>query len=205
MRKALLYGLSLAMLLSLAACGKPQAEQQDTSQPDPAAISTQADGSTPEPVKDTPDTEPPVTPAPEPVMDPAPAPEIPEASTPEPPADPAPVVEPKPEPKPEQPPVTPVKKDTPKPAEEAPAPDPVESVDPVDPVDPVEPEEPEEQPSDASQAPQTQDQPKLSAKERVENSDWYKRLKEEFPTTWVDDTGCIHCPVANESSGDIMG
>lgn len=40
MRKALLYGLSLAMLLSLAACGKPQADQQDTSQPDTATTLT---------------------------------------------------------------------------------------------------------------------------------------------------------------------
>ena len=124
MRKAFLYGLSLAMLLSLAACHKPQAGQQDTSQPDPATTSTSADVSSPEPVKDTPDTEPPVTPAPEPVKDTAPEPEAPEVSIPEPPADPAPVVEPKPEPKPEQPPVTPVKKDTPKPAEETTAPEP---------------------------------------------------------------------------------
>lgn len=125
MRKALLYGLSLAMLLSLAACGKPQVNQQDTSQPDTATTSAAAsepvqepttlEPVTPEPVKDTPDTEPPVTFAPEP------------------PADPAPVVEPKPE----QPPVTPVKKDTPKPMEETPTPDPVGS------------EEVEEQPSEA--------------------------------------------------------
>ncbi len=193
MRKAFLYGLSLVMLLSLAACHKPQAEQQDTSQPDPATTSTSADVSSPEPVKDTPDTEPPVTPAPEPVKDTAPEPETPEASTPGPPADPAPVVEPTPEPKPEQPPVASVKKDTPKPTEEPPTPD------------PVEPEEPEDQPSDTSQAPQTQDQPKLSAKERVENSDWFKKLVEDVPGTWVDDTGCIHSPVANGSSGDIMG
>lgn len=125
MRKAFLYGLSLAMLLSLAACHKPQAGQQDTSQPDPATTSTSADVSSPEPVKGTPD--------------------------------------------------------------------------------PVEPEEPEDQPSDTSQAPQTQDQPKLSAKERVENSDWFKKLVEDVPGTWVDDTGCIHSPVANGSSGDIMG
>lgn len=49
MKKALLYSLSLALLLSLAACNKPQTEQQDTSQPDPAATSTPADASTPEP------------------------------------------------------------------------------------------------------------------------------------------------------------
>lgn len=200
MRKAFLYGLSLAMLLSLAACHKPQAEQQDTNQPDPATTSTSADVSSPEPVKGTPDTEPPVTPAPEPVKDTAPEPETPEVSIPEPPADPAPVVEPKPEPtpepKPEQPPVASVKKDTPKPTEEPPTPDPVE---------PEEPEESEEQPSDTSQAPQTQDQPKLSAKERVENSDWFKKLVEDVPGTWVDDTGCIHSPVANGSSGDILG
>lgn len=200
MRKAFLYGLSLAMLLSLAACHKPQAGQQDTSQPDPATTSTSADVSSPEPVKDTPDTEPPVTPAPEPVKDTAPEPEAPEVSIPEPPADPAPVVEPKPEPtpepKPEQPPVASVKKDTPKPTEEPPTPDPVE---------PEEPEESEEQPSDTSQAPQTQDQPKLSAKERVENSEAFKNLQEKFPGTWVDDYGGIHSPVANGDSGDILG
>lgn len=77
MRKALLYGLSLAMLLSLAACGKPQVNQQDTSQPDTATTSaatselvqepTTPEPVTPEPVKDTPDTEPPVTLAPDPV------------------------------------------------------------------------------------------------------------------------------------------
>ena len=141
MRKAFLYGLSLAMLLSLAACHKPQAEQQDTSQPDPATTSTSADVSSPEP-------------------------------------------------KPEQPPVSSVKKDTPKPTEEPPTPDPVE---------------PEEQPSDTSQAPQTQDQPKLSAKERVENSEAFKNLQKKFPGTWVDDYGGIHSPVANGDSGDILG
>ena len=60
MKKALIYGLSLAMLLSLTACHKPQDNQQDTSQPDPAAsTSAQAD-----PVME-PDPEPPATPAPE--------------------------------------------------------------------------------------------------------------------------------------------
>lgn len=194
MRKAFLYGLSLAMLLSLAACHKPQAGQQDTSQPDPATTSTSADVSSPEPVKGTPNTEPPVTSAPEPVKDTAPEPETPEVSIPEPPADPAPVVEPTPEPKPEQPPVASVKKDTPKPTEETPTPD------------PVEPEESEEQPSDTPQTPQdTQDQPKLSAKERVENSEAFKNLQEKFPGTWVDDYGGIHSPVANGDSGDILG
>lgn len=124
MKKLLVFGLSLAMLLSLTACHKPQAEQQDTSQPDPATTSTPADVSTPAPVEDTPETEPPATPTPGPVEDTTPEVEAPEAPAPEPPADPAPIVEPKPEPKPEQPPVTPVKKDTPKPAEETPAPEP---------------------------------------------------------------------------------
>lgn len=53
MKKALIYSLSLALLLSLTACHKPQADQQDTSQPDPAATSPPADISTPEPEKST--------------------------------------------------------------------------------------------------------------------------------------------------------
>lgn len=49
MKKALIYSLSLALLLSLTACHRAQAEQQDASQPGPAAVSTPADVSTPEP------------------------------------------------------------------------------------------------------------------------------------------------------------
>ena len=61
MKKALIYTLSLALLLSLAACHKPQAEQPtdpapSTSAPEPIA--------TPEPIKDT-------TPEPEPEQTPA--------------------------------------------------------------------------------------------------------------------------------------
>ena len=61
MKKALIYTLSLALLLSLAACHKPQAEQPtdpapSTSTPEPIA--------TPEPIKDTaPEPEPEQTPA----------------------------------------------------------------------------------------------------------------------------------------------
>lgn len=51
MKKALIYSLSLALLLSLTACHRAQAEQQDTNQPEPAAVSTPADISTPEPEK----------------------------------------------------------------------------------------------------------------------------------------------------------
>lgn len=53
MKKALIYSLSLALLLVvvLVACHKPQAGQPDASQPDPAAASTPADVSTPEPEK----------------------------------------------------------------------------------------------------------------------------------------------------------
>lgn len=55
MKKALIYSLSLALLLVvvLVACHKPQADQPDASQPDPAAVSTPADVSTPEPEKHT--------------------------------------------------------------------------------------------------------------------------------------------------------
>lgn len=66
----------------------------------------------------------------------------------------------------------------------------------------------EEKPSDTTQTTQTTpqtDQSGLSAKERVENSDWFKRLAEDVPGTWVDEHGNIHSPVANGSSGDIMG
>lgn len=49
MRKVLLYGLSL--LLSLAACGRPPANQQETREPAPAVSSSQADVSAPEPEK----------------------------------------------------------------------------------------------------------------------------------------------------------
>lgn len=51
MKKALIYSLSLALLLSLTACHRAQADQPDASQPDPAAVSTPADVSTPEPEK----------------------------------------------------------------------------------------------------------------------------------------------------------
>lgn len=51
MKRALIYSLSLALLLSLTACHRAQAEQQDTNQPEPAAVSTPADISTPEPEK----------------------------------------------------------------------------------------------------------------------------------------------------------
>ena len=144
MKKLLVFGLSLAMLLSLTACHKPQAEQQDTSQPDPATTSTPADVSTPAPVEDTPETEPPATPTPEPVKDTTPEVEAPEAPAPEPPADPAPAVVSKPE----QPPVTPVKKDTPKSAEETPAPEPpAEQTPPA----PAETEEQQTKPSGGQQ------------------------------------------------------
>lgn len=56
MKKALIYSLSLALLLVvvLVACNKPQADRStEPQEPDPAAISTQADVSTPELVKDT--------------------------------------------------------------------------------------------------------------------------------------------------------
>lgn len=49
MRKVLLYGLSL--LLSLAACGRPPANQQETREPAPAVSSSQAVVSAPEPEK----------------------------------------------------------------------------------------------------------------------------------------------------------
>lgn len=77
-----------------------------------------------------------------------------------------------------------------------------------DPVEPEEAEGAEEQPSDTSQTPQTPpntDQPKLSAKERVENSDWFKKLAEDVPGTWVDEHGNIHSPAFDGSSGDILG
>lgn len=69
MKKALVFGLSLAMLLSLAACHKPQTDQQEPSQPDPATTSAPADVSTPAPIEDTPKTEPPATPTPEPLSE----------------------------------------------------------------------------------------------------------------------------------------
>jgi len=48
MKRALIYTLSLAITLSLVACGRNQADQQ-ISEPDPATASSQADASTPEP------------------------------------------------------------------------------------------------------------------------------------------------------------
>lgn len=110
MKKALLYGLSLAMLLSLAACHKPQADQQEPSQPDPATTSVPADVSNPEPIKDTPDTEPPAQPVPEPVKDTTPEPEPPEDTAPE-------AVS---EPEPEQIPVTPAENKTATPPKKTP-------------------------------------------------------------------------------------
>ena len=58
MKKALLFSLSLALLLSLTACHKPQADQPTEPDPPQAATSTQADVSTPEPLAD-PKPEPP--------------------------------------------------------------------------------------------------------------------------------------------------
>ncbi len=108
MKKALIYSLSLALILSLAACGQ-QEPQQENSPPDPAVISAPPDISTPEPPADpepepaastpvqadpepepapepepepTPEPEPPATPAPEPVVDtPSEAPAKPEQTT----------------------------------------------------------------------------------------------------------------------------
>lgn len=68
MKKALACALSLAMLLSLSACHKPQAEQPDNS----AATSTQADVSIPEP-DNTPAPEPPKASVPEQLSDTIPA------------------------------------------------------------------------------------------------------------------------------------
>lgn len=48
MKKALAYALSLALVFSLAACSKPQADQPDSNQPDPAATTNQVDATTPE-------------------------------------------------------------------------------------------------------------------------------------------------------------
>lgn len=53
MKKALAYALSLALVLSLAACSKPQADQLDSNQPDPAATTDQVDATTPEPEQPT--------------------------------------------------------------------------------------------------------------------------------------------------------
>lgn len=58
MKKALIYGLSLALLLSLTACHKPQADQPTEPDPPQAVTTTQADISTPEPLV-SPEPEPP--------------------------------------------------------------------------------------------------------------------------------------------------
>lgn len=50
MKKALAYALSLALLLSLTACNKPQTEKPDTSQPEPEATTNQVE---PEPEQPT--------------------------------------------------------------------------------------------------------------------------------------------------------
>ncbi len=88
MKKALIYSLSLALILSLAACGQQEPQQENTP-PDPAVTSTQPDISTPEPPADP---EPELDKTPEPV--PAPVPEPVSAPNPE----PAPEPEPEPEP-----------------------------------------------------------------------------------------------------------
>ena len=81
MKRAIIYGLSVALLLSLTACGKSQAEHH--AEPDPAATSSQAD-------------EPITTPAPEPEQTSEPV-IIPEPSlTPEPTTTPEPVTTPEP-------------------------------------------------------------------------------------------------------------
>lgn len=56
MKKALLYALTLALALSLTACGQPKAEQPPDPTPStsaPVDTSTQEPAATPEPVKDT--------------------------------------------------------------------------------------------------------------------------------------------------------
>lgn len=63
----------------------------------------------------------------------------------------------------------------------------------------------EEKPSDTTQTTPQTDQSGLSAKEQIENSDWFKNLQKNFPGTWVDEHGGIHSSVANGDSGDIMG
>lgn len=72
MKKALAYALSLALLLSLSACHKPQ--QPDNSQPDnSAATSTEPDVSTPEPEDNIPEPAPQKAPALEQLSDTTPA------------------------------------------------------------------------------------------------------------------------------------
>lgn len=51
MKKALIYSLSLALIISLTACGQQEPQQEPTS-PDPTVTSTQPDISTPEPPAD---------------------------------------------------------------------------------------------------------------------------------------------------------
>ncbi len=71
MKKALIYSLSLALILSLTACGHQEPQQENTP-PDPAVTSTQPDISTPESRED-PEPESQAVPALEPVVDTPPA------------------------------------------------------------------------------------------------------------------------------------
>lgn len=72
MKKVIACALSLTLLLSLSACSKPQAEQPDTNQADPATTSTPADISTPKP-DNAPDQKLPVTQTPAQISDTTPA------------------------------------------------------------------------------------------------------------------------------------
>ena len=87
MKKALVYTLSLALILSLAACHKPKAEQPTDPAPStlaPVDTSTQGPAATPEPIKDTvPETVENTTPELEPEQTPAAPVETKDTQTPE--------------------------------------------------------------------------------------------------------------------------
>lgn len=193
---ALTCALSLALLLVLVACNRPQTKQPDASQPAPA--SSQADAITPAP-DNTPAPEPPVTPAPAQLSDAMPA----APASNEDPQDQADAI-------------------TPEPAAQEPAAQEPAAQEPVS--EPVQPETPpvtaENSPAETKPAEQTEPQPSGQQKtieDFITHPDKDKQTQQQDtpstpsgggtsiddvlaanPGAYVDENGHLHLPFADD-------